>query len=506
MSQGSNVSYRKRESVKEIFPDNPEYDWSETGTNPSTVGERAAEWFNMIKESFETFEHDKKSSIFREYGHDYSDKENRTIKMPNGTVPSGNVNRMQEQLPQALRYRVENFTNTEVNGWRVFENITGWYDVEAIDEETLVERQNTLDRFLELLSEDVYLSEYDPLTDKKAITEISATGSMKPIQYMFPLGVEDTTFLHYVVFEPEVLEAKIESEDEIRTIITYEIASAIDSTGQQLNPKRGLGVVMSKHGAILRPYIKQVQQMVMETVSEQNDMFDDKGSEAFSEFFSKLPVPEIRETVVNEDKLVETYKKITVSSLLKKVREKPLVKRMERIKTPEEGRAGGPSWPQSAGGNYTLWITTNPFEMLTKSTGRRWSERNQSCENWDGCYAEGPVSDIKYGNCIVWVYKTGEEAYRQEIGRFILRWGDKYKSGDKVGVDIGVEAQVYPKDPRQSPWGFALLGAIGQILKDSGYLEYESCKTPYKFMGYSDKAGAGKSRITYDSKIFLNGK
>lgn len=506
MSQGPNVSYRKRESVKEIFPDSPEYDWSETGANPSTAGERAAEWFNMIKESFETFEHDKKSSIFREYGHEYSDKTNRTIKMPNGTVPSGNVNRMQEQLPQALRYRVENFTNTELNGWRVFENITGWYDVEAIDEETLVERQNTLDRFLELLSSDVYLSEYDPLTDKKAITEISATGSMKPIQYMFPLGVEDTTFLHYVVFEPEVLEAKIESEDEIGTIINYEIASTINSTGQQLNPKRGLGVVMSKHGAILRPYIKQVQKMVMETVSEQNAMFDDKGLESFSKFFSKLQVPEIRETVVNQDKLVETYKKIAVSSILKKVREKPLLKRMERIKPPEDGKAGGPSWPQSAGGNYTLWITTNPFEMLTKSTGRRWSERNQSCENWDGCYAEGPVSDIKYGNCIVWVYKTGEEAYRQEIGRFILRWGDKYQSGTKAGVDIGVEAQVYPKDPRQSPWGFALLGAIGQILKDSGYLEYESCKTPYKFMGYSDKAGAGKIRINYDSKIFLKGQ
>ena len=506
MSQSPNVSYRKRESVKEIFPDSPEYDWSETGANPSTAGERAAEWFNMIRESFETFEHDKKSSIFREYGHEYSDKTNRTIKMPNGTVPSGNVNRMQEQLPQALRYRVENFTNTELNGWRVFENITGWYDVEAIDEETLVERQNTLDRFLELLSSDVYLSEYDPLTDKKAITEISATGSMKPIQYMFPLGVEDTTFLHYVVFEPEVLEAKLESEDEIGTIINYEIASTINSTGQQLNPKRGLGVVMSKHGAILRPYIKQVQKMVMETVSEQNAMFDDKGLESFSKFFSKLQVPEIRETVVNQDKLVETYKKIAVSSILKKVREKPLLKRMERIKPPEDGKAGGPSWPQSAGGNYTLWITTNPFEMLTKSTGRRWSERNQSCENWDGCYAEGPVSDIKYGNCIVWVYKTGEEAYRQEIGRFILRWGDKYQSGTKAGVDIGVEAQVYPKDPRQSPWGFALLGAIGQILKDSGYLEYESCKTPYKFMGYSDKAGAGKIRINYDSKIFLKGQ
>ena len=506
MTKGSNVSYRKRKSVREIYPDNPAYDWSESDSTPSSLDEKANEWFKMIKDSFESFEHDKKSSIFREYGHDYSDVSKRTIKMPNGPVPSGNVNRMQEQLPEALKYRVENFSNDELNGWRIFESITGWYDVEAVDEETLVLRQETLDRFLDLIKEDLYLAEYDPLTDEKAITQINATGSMKPIEYMFPLGIEDTEFMHYVVYEPEVLEAKIENEDEVDEIVNYEIALAIDSAGEKINPKRALGVVMSKHGAILRPYIKKVQVAVMEAVEVLNAIIEKEGPKEFSKFFSELSVPEIRETVINEDKLVETYKKISVSALLKKVREKALLKRLERIKPPEGDRAGGPSWPQSAGGNYALWITTNPFEMLTKSTGRRWSERNQSCENWDGCYAEGPVSDIKYGNCIVWVYKQGEEEYRNEIGRFVLRWGDKYKSGNKTGLGIGVEAQVYPKDPRQSPWGFALLGAIGQILKDAGNLDYDSCKTPYKYLGYSDRAGAGKVRITYDSKIFLKGQ
>ena len=162
-------------------------------------------------------------------------------------------------------------------------------------------------------------------------------------------------------------------------------------------------------------------------------------------------------------------------------------------------------WPQSKGGEYSLWITADPFEMLTKSTGRAWSEKSASCENWDGCYARGPVSDFKYGNCCVWVYKRGKTEYRQEIGRFLLRWGDAYRGGDFIGRDVGVEIQVYPKNPAESPWGFNILGAIGRILKDAGLLDYDYCVTPYVFAGYSDKAGSGNVKIEYDSKIFLKG-
>ncbi len=44
------------------------------------------------------------------------------------------------------------------------------------------------------------------------------------------------------------------------------------------------------------------------------------------------------------------------------------------------------------------------------------------------------------------------------------------------------------------------------ILKDAGYLNYDECKTPYRYMGYSDKASEGKCPITYDSKIWLKGQ
>ena len=505
MATDSQVNYTKREAIKEIFPDNPEYVWAK-GKKPEGVEGRVTKWFNLLKKRFETFEHNKKSSIYNTYDHDYDEPAERCIEMPNGSVPSGNTNNMKDNLKLALDYRINNFTNDKKNGWNVFKKITGKYDVEAVDSNTLVERQNMLDRFLSLLKEDEGLMRYDPLTGKEAITEIVAEGHMKPIEYMFPLGLEDTNYVHYVVMEPEVLETIVDTTEDIDKIIEYEILNYMIESGDKIHPKRGIGVVMKKHGKALRPHIRYVQEKIAETIIEYGSYYPtNKPMTRLKKIFAKMDAP-VTADIINEDQLVETFKKIKIAPLLKKIESKVLLKRLKRTSPPSDGKEGGASWPISAGGNYMLWVTTDPFEMLTKSTGRLWSERNASCENWDGCYAEGPVSDLKYGNCIVWVYNQGEEDYRQEIGRFLLRWGEGYRAGDKLDYDIGVEAQVYPKNPRDSPWGFNLLGAIGNILKDAGFLKYETCTTPYKFLGYSDKAGAGRCKINYDSKIFLKGQ
>jgi len=118
MAKGDSVTYSKRESTKEIFPDNPEYVWEDGVVNSTLSEEESVErWFEMLKERFETFEHDKKSSIFRYYGHDYDDPEKRVIKMPDGVMSSGNNNRMKQQLAEALKYRHKNFNNNKNNGW-----------------------------------------------------------------------------------------------------------------------------------------------------------------------------------------------------------------------------------------------------------------------------------------------------------------------------------------------------------------------------------------------------
>lgn len=124
MASGDSVTYTKRESIKEIFPDNSAYEWPEDLADYSAK-EKSLWWFKKLKREFEDFEHDKKSSIYRYYGHDYDDPKKRVIKMPDGHMSSGNTNRMTEQLPEALSYRMRYFNDTDKNGWRVFEKITG---------------------------------------------------------------------------------------------------------------------------------------------------------------------------------------------------------------------------------------------------------------------------------------------------------------------------------------------------------------------------------------------
>ena len=506
MVKKDKITYDKTKTILEIFPDNPEFDWKTYGHEdpPSHIDDKIEWWNQHLTNRWEEFEHNKKSSIYKHYGHNYPEPSQRTIKVPNGETPSGNSNPMVDDLVNAIDYRLANFNNDKKNGWRIFDKITGWYDVEAIDEEVAENRQALLRKFIELLSQDEYISTYDPMTNKEAITEVSASGKMKPIEYMFPLGDVDTDYLHYSVLEPQSKELIIEDDISIRIIIKREILENIINSSSEVNEKQILGKLMSKYKKQFRPRIMFVREELNKWIPQYNALFLTEGIKSLNTELEALPFQKLEEEP-GVGKLEETYKKILVSSLLKKIKDKELRNKLQKRKPPEKKKKGGPLWPQSKGGEYSLWITTDPFEMLTKSTGRAWSEKSASCENWDGCYARGPVSDFKYGNCIVWVYSRGKTEYRQEIGRFILRWADAYKGGDFVGRDVGVEIQVYPKDPSLSPWGFNILGAIGRILKDAGLLNYDYCVTPYRFDGYSDKAGGGGVKIEYDSKIFLKG-
>ena len=507
MSKADKISYSKRDGEITLYPDNPNYVWSDGQKNSDmTKIQIRKKWFNKLKEQYESFEHDKQSSLYRVYGRDYDDESQRVMTMPNGVVESGNENYMADDLKRAIKHRVESWNDDSLAGWKVFENVEGWYDVEAADEETTLERNNMLRRFLDIIQEDDYLTIYDPLTNKEAVTTVGADGLMKPIEYMFPMGADDTDFLHYVVMEPKVVSVEIDSEEQVKTLVREAwIYNYLQDEDMSIS-KKSLGLVMRRHGKYLRPYINMVQEQIY--IIEDMIYGEAADFDIYEENdrLAKMVEEMLSVAEVDESKLVETYKKIGVSSFLKKIKNKELLKRLERIRPPEKGKAAGVRWPQSKGGEYALWITTDPFEMLTKSTGRVWSERNKSCENWDGCYARGPASDVEFGNAVVWVYRKGQEEYRNEIGRFLLRWGNSYKAAELQGIDIGVEIQVYPKDPRQSPWGYTLLGAIGMILKDAGYLNYDECKTPYRFMGYSDKASEGKCKITYDSKIWLKGQ
>ena len=58
-------------------------------------------------------------------------------------------------------------------------------------------------------------------------------------------------------------------------------------------------------------------------------------------------------------------------------------------------------------------------------------------------------------------------------------------NADPVGVKVGIEPGAYPK---QAAWTKNMIKAIALILKDAGLFNYETCRTPYRYMGYSDYA------------------
>ena len=169
-------------------------------------------------------------------------------------------------------------------------------------------------------------------------------------------------------------------------------------------------------------------------------------------------------------------------------------------------KPGGPDWPLSAAGNYYLVISNDPFLVATKSTGRTWAR--QSCENYNGAYNRGPFSDVRYGNCIVYIFESEtinegwpilfDEATLK--GRTLLRWGLKNNKEGKFGV--GVERRVYPSNKK---WGIPMATAIGMILQEKGLLDYKKCVTPYNYGGWSDTMGSSGVKISY-SGLKMEGK
>ena len=180
-----------------------------------------------------------------------------------------------------------------------------------------------------------------------------------------------------------------------------------------------------------------------------------------------------------------------------------LVRKMKHDKTALELlnriRPNGPDWDESAGGNYYLVISNNPIDVATKSTGRTWA--STSCENYNGAHNEGPFSDIKYGNCIVYIFTDDGKCEgwpylfdtKKLKGRTLLRWG--LKDNQEGQYAVGVERRVYPSN---KTWGIPVATSIGMILNDLGFMNYKRCRTPYIYDGWSDTARGAHKHIVYE--------
>ena len=182
---------------------------------------------------------------------------------------------------------------------------------------------------------------------------------------------------------------------------------------------------------------------------------------------------------------------------------------------------GGPQWPQGGSGQFYLVISNDPFLNFTKSSGRYWEQN--SCERYESYqqnYSHGPISDIKFGNCVVFAFKGAElppnwpevqpnntrvnidtDADGILLGRQNIKWGYKenseeegvYSEGD---IGMGLDPAFYPRSGGAS-WPNLLNRALAIIVDSIGYLNYDSLRTPYKYIGHCD-VGSGMGILTYD--------
>ena len=130
-------------------------------------------------------------------------------------------------------------------------------------------------------------------------------------------------------------------------------------------------------------------------------------------------------------------------------------------------------------------ITTDPLEILRKSSTRSWAE--ESCERIGGNYDRGAFSDIGNNNAIAYIY-FGDN--KEPSARVMMRWC----KNDKGKADIGIEPIMYP---RGRPYQFIIYDVLSQILKEKGFGDYYECITPYVYEGYSDEMGRGDVQIRY---------
>ena len=510
MAGRGKITHRLIKRDDTIYPDNPAYEFPKSSglTKGSSSEDKARWWANEIKKQFRKFEHNKYSNI---YNHGYS-RDTKTVPLREDIA---------EQLYSSCLNRITNYSSKKMGGWKVFEQIAGFYEINITDEKVIMKRLETLGLFTDVLNQDEFLKNNDPATGKPAKTRVNpATGKMEGIEYSFPFGIDRTDKVHYTVMEVErVIDAK-----ETKKLLDKFLRQTISDSGKANvpNEKAILGKVMANY-APLRKSFQDVRNIAIPILANIEDEIKDGNLDMLNEVLESLPDAKL-DNIMSEGALTEVAKTIGVSEIIARVKDDNNKTLLRAYKPPSDKSKAGSRWPKGKGGKYIIQISQQPLHSLTKSTGRTWD--NQSCESMYGSYRAGNWSDIRHGNAMIWVYKPQDvkhstdsqgnisdvdidPLYNYEAnGRIIMRWGNGIVNGADDGIDIGVEYDTYytkadGTPAKKAPWGLNMIKALGMLLKDNGFYRYgagktDVCKTPYKYEGYSDKSG-GRTVITYDS-------
>lgn len=166
--------------------------------------------------------------------------------------------------------------------------------------------------------------------------------------------------------------------------------------------------------------------------------------------------------------------------------------------------------------SYTFLITKDPVAILAKTTSQCWE--HMSCEKIiRGQFGEGAFSDIMWSNLVCFIL----DPKKLPVARIMIRWCKT----ESDAIDFGIEKKwYYCADHPDKAEDFSEMGnstingsntrflggltAISatkflvSILEEKGkFKDYNICKTPYVYKGYSDTAQEGITNIKYHRNI-----
>lgn len=406
------------------------------------------------------------------------------LRMKTGTTrkriqPASMSQNHKNLLKDALEHRFDN-KNKNV-GWMCFKDIMGEYLITIDDLAVVEKRVAKLTEFIEIINSDEKMISNDPNPSGRALGEVEV--------------IQDT-------------------ERSLEEVTRIALLMSANTQKDKMSAGGVMGYIANNYPQF-KSQLKDIAPKVSEGIKDMRKLMREKGEGEITQLI-ELEFPELLKEEKKEEtpeftgKIVyyfppgiynpkkvfyemgEKEKEIDIAQLIRKMgHDKDAKEKLNRIKP------GGPDWPSSAAGNYYIVISNDPMLMVTKSTGRTWA--STSCENYRGAHPQGPFSDVKWGNCIVYIFKDDKPdkgwpiIYTSKLkGRTLLRWGLKDNNPGSWGV--GVERRVYPSN---KTWGLPVATAVGMILNDRGLMDYKKCTTPYNYKGWSDTMRGANVKIVY---------
>ena len=399
-----------------------------------------------------------------------------------------------DKLLSALNSRIDNKNNLvgDYGYGKCMKEIIGEYHISLDDKEGYERKVNILSEILDIFNQDARLINYDPL----------AEGEQKLI-------FEDT--------------------------ITPEEATniALKVIGVQNPQKMNVGAAMgfiSNNFPHLKSQMPQIAPLMAQSINEVRNQINKEGSENIKIELEKIyphifTIQEVKGPKKLEEPISYIFKYDDIEPLFAyyqigdNVYEIPLAELIKMMKHDKaayhflnQHKPGGPQWPEMAGTDYYLVISNDPFMNMTKSSGRFWEQN--SCErynSYDWTYAKGPMTDVLYGNCVVFAFEGGNlpDGWPQIqptnrtssqaknipgggiLGRQNIKWG--YKENVEGDIGMGLDPTLYPRGGAVDK---LLTKALATILSTTPYFNYNQMRTPYYYDGHCD-VGSGTGNLTY---------